>query len=402
MLIVGLMSGTSADGIDAALCRIEGEPPHLRADLIHATSNPYQLAFQRRIVNSYDPELSRVDELCQLHFELGERFAQAAHGVIEAAGMSATEVDLIGSHGQTFWHAVSPAGRVLATLQLTEASVIAERTGITTVSNLRARDVAAGGEGAPLTSYVDWLLLRHPTHWRAIQNIGGIGNVTLLPPLNDTQSAPLAFDTGPGNALIDSAVSLLSRGEQSYDRDAELAQSGEVDSSWMEDLLDHAYYDRRPPKTTGRELFSAGMAAQLIADGQQRGLSPGSIVATITAVTSYSIADAYQRFAPAPIAEVILGGGGRHNPALVAHLRSVLHPTVVLTHEDIGMDSDAKEALVFAVLAHETWHNRPGSLPALTGVQHPVVLGQITPGANYGDIVRRTWGNDRRGFKTLG
>jgi anhydro-N-acetylmuramic acid kinase len=391
MLIVGLMSGTSADGIDAALCEIIGEPPNLRARIVGAIAYSYPDGFQARILTASQPDTGRVDELCKLHFALGELFADAALRVIRESGRTPDEIDLIGSHGQTFWHSVEPDGRVNATLQLTEAAILAERTGITTISNFRPRDIAAGGQGAPLTAYVDWLLLRHPTKWRAVQNIGGIGNVTFLPPLADTTSKPSAFDTGPGNALIDSMMVQLSNGAQAYDQDANLARRGRIDEEWLHELLAHPYYQIKPPKTTGRELFSKAMANQLIEEGQQRGNDPASIMATVTTLTAQSIADAYARFAPVKVEEVILGGGGRHNPVMVDLLAGLLQPIPVLTHEDIGMDSDNKEALVFAVLAYETWHARPSTLPALTGVDHPVVLGQITPGANYVDLIRRTW-----------
>jgi anhydro-N-acetylmuramic acid kinase len=392
MLIVGLMSGTSADGIDAALCEVTGAPPHLQAKLVHAVAQSYPDGFQARILNASQPDTGRVDELCKLHFALGELFAQATLRLIAESGRRPDEVDLIGSHGQTFWHNVEPDGRVSATLQLTEAAILAERTGITTISNFRPRDVAAGGQGAPLTAYVDWLLLRHPTKWRAVQNIGGIGNVTFLPPLNDSTSSPLAFDTGPGNALIDSVMMQVSGGAQAYDQDASLAKRGRIDEEWLHELLGHPYYEIKPPKTTGRELFSKAMAAHLIAEGQRRGADPASIVATITTLTAQTIADAYAHFGPAQVEEVILGGGGRHNPIMADLLQGLLHPARVLTHEDIGMDSDNKEALVFAVLAHETWHARPSTLPALTGADHPVVLGQITPGTNYVELIRRIWG----------
>jgi anhydro-N-acetylmuramic acid kinase len=391
MLIVGLISGTSADGIDAALCEISGAPPRLQARIVHAITHPYPDGFQQRIHNTCLPELSRVDDICQLNAELGEHFARAVQHVIADAGRSPADVDLIGSHGQTVWHMVQPDGRVTSTLQLTEAAVIAERTAITTVCNFRPRDIAAGGQGAPLTSYADWVLLRHPDHWRAVQNLGGIGNVTFLPPLSDTSSAPLALDTGPSNALIDSAVILITSGKQRYDRDGLLAARGSVDEDWLRALLTHPYYQRQPPKTTGRELFGPPMAAELFAQGRARGLDDASILATLTALTAASIADAYQRFAPAPIAEVIAGGGGTRNPTLMAMLRQRLDPVPVRTHEDIGLDSDNKEALVFALLAHETWHARPGNHPALTGADHPVVMGQIVPGANYADLIRRTW-----------
>ncbi len=391
MLIVGLMSGTSADGIDAALCELTGAPPQLEARIVYGISYAYPAGFQARILTASQPDSGRVDELCKLNFALGELFADAALRVIAESGHNPQDVDLVGSHGQTFWHNVEPDNTVGSTLQLTEAAVIAERTGITTISNFRPRDVAAGGQGAPLTAYVDWLLLRHPTKWRAIQNIGGIGNVTFLPPLADTTSAPRAFDTGPGNALIDSMIVQLTGGAQAFDQDASLARRGRIDEEWLQELLAHPYYQAKPPKTTGRELFSKAMARQLIEEGQERGNDPASIVATVTTLTAQTIADAYAQFAPAPVGEVILGGGGRHNPAMVDLLAGLLHPTPVLTHEDIGMDSDNKEALVFAVLAYETWHARPGTLPALTGADRPVVLGQITPGANYVDLIRRTW-----------
>jgi anhydro-N-acetylmuramic acid kinase len=254
-----------------------------------------------------------------------------------------------------------------STLQLTEAAILAERTGITTVSNFRPRDIAAGGQGAPLTSYADWLLLRHAERWRAVQNIGGIANVTFLPPLADADSAPLAFDTGPGNALIDAAVSLLTDGAQSYDHDGEMGARGQVDGDWLEELMAHPYYRRRPPKTTGRELFGVQMAQELVESGKARGLDGNSIVATISALTAASIADAYRRSAPAPVSEVVLGGGGGRNPFLVRLLLERLPGTKVMSHEDVGLDSKNKEALVFALLAYETWLPDPATiLPYMT------------------------------------
>jgi anhydro-N-acetylmuramic acid kinase len=389
MRVVGLMSGTSADGIDAALCEISGDPSNLQAKIVHGITAAYPEGFQARILTASQLDTSRIDEVCKLNFALGELFADAALRVIAESGLRSADVNLIGSHGQTFWHSVNPDGSVAATLQLTEGAILAERTGITVVSNFRPRDIAVGGQGAPLTAYVDWLLLRHPTRWRAVQNIGGIGNVTFLPPLSDTTSAPSAFDTGPGNALIDSMIVQLSNGAQAFDQDAQMARSGRIDEDWLGELLAHPYYEIKPPKTTGRELFSKAMAADLIAEGQRRGNDAATMLATVTTLTAQSIANAYAKFAPAKLEEVILGGGGRHNPVILDFLRGLLQPAKVMTHEDIGLDSDNKEALVFAVLAYETWHGRPGTLPALTGGDHPVVLGQITPGANYVDLIRR-------------
>lgn len=399
MRIVGLISGTSADAIDAAVCAITGTPPHIQARIVHALTYPYPEGFQQRVLDTGLPEQSRVDEICQLNADLGEQFAAAALAVIEAAGLTVDDIDLIGSHGQTVWHMIAESGEATSTLQLAEAANIAERTGITTVSNFRPRDIAAGGQGAPLTSYLDWVLLRHDTHWRAVQNLGGIGNVTFLPPKTDSTSMPLAFDTGPSNALIDTATFVITDGAESFDRDGQMAAQGQVDETWLRELLTHPYYERQPPKTTGRELFGADMGTALVAEGRARGLDAPAIMATLTALSAASITDAYTRFAPAPVAEVILHGGGTRNPTLVQMLRDRLAPTPVLTHEDIGLDSDNKEALVFAVLAHETWHARPGMHPALTGAKHPVVLGQITPGNNFVPLIRRTWcSNSARGY----
>ncbi len=391
MIIIGLISGTSADGIDAALCKITGEPPRLQARILASLTQPYPPAVRQQVLDACVPGTSAIDTICQLNYTLAEHFAAATLTLIERAGVTSADVDLIGSHGQTVWHSILPDGTANATLQLVEPAVLAERTGITTISNFRARDIAAGGQGAPLTSYLDWLLLRHTDHWRAVQNIGGIGNVTFLPPLSDDHSAPLAFDTGPGNVLIDAATTRLTDGAQTFDRDGAMARGGQVDREWLTSLLQHPYYQRQPPKTTGRELFGTDMALQLVADGQQRGLAPQNIIATLTALTAHSIADAYQRFAPVSPGEVIVSGGGSSNPALMQMIRELVAPVPLLTHEGIGVSSDHKEALLFALLAHESWHARPGNLPALTGARHPAVLGQITPGENYVDLLKRTW-----------
>ncbi len=391
MLVVGLMSGTSADGVDVAICDIRGAPGNLTADLLYGATYEYEPAMRQRILACCDPAQSRVDQIAALHVDLAEVFAQRTLETIEQVGLAPGEIDLIGSHGQTLWHNVLASGQVNVSLQVVEPAVIAERSGITTISNFRARDIASGGQGAPLTSYVDWLLLRHPTYWRAIQNIGGMGNVTFLPPLADDRSQPIAFDTGPGNALLDIAVAHITDGAQNFDRDGVLAGQGRVNEEWLDELLGHPYYARDYPKTTGRETFGTAAALDLVAQAQGRGLTPSEVIATLTALTATNIADAYQRFAPAPIQEVILGGGGRHNPVMVGLLRQLLAPAAVMTHEDIGMNSDFKEALVFAVLAFETWHGRPASLPAMTGARHASILGQITPGANYADLLRGAW-----------
>lgn len=387
MIIVGVLSGTSADGIDAAVCEINGAPPQLETRIIGGVSVPFAAEMRERILRACDIETGRVDEICRLNAQLGDLFADAAVQAIEAAGLAAVDVGLIASHGQTVWHDVS-GDQVIGTLQIGEAAVIAERTGITTVSNFRTRDVAAGGQGAPLTAYVDWLLLRHAEKWRAVQNIGGMGNVTFLPPLSDDGSArPLAFDTGPGNVLIDAAVSFLTDNAQTYDTDGKLAMAGRVDLEWLSGLREHEYFSRTPPKTTGRELFGRSMGEKLAQEGRARGLLPEDIIATLTELTAITISDAYSLYAPAHIDEVILGGGGARNPALVRMLRAAMPDADVKTHEDVGLDSDFKEALVFAVLAHEAWHGRTGTLPALTGASHATITGSFTPGDNFPSLV---------------
>ncbi len=391
MLIIGLMSGTSADGVDAALFEIEGVPGDLKTRLIHGRTCAYEPAMRETILGCCDVDRSRVHKIAELNVSLAEVFADSAIQLIAETSVSREDVDLIGSHGQTIWHNVRPDGRVSASLQIVEAAILAERTGITTISNFRARDIALGGQGAPLTSYVDWLLLRHPRYWRAIQNIGGMGNVTFLPPLNNERDRPIAFDTGPGNALLDAAVGHFSGGKLTYDHAGEIAKRGRMNEEWLEVLLQHPYYQRGYPKTTGRETFGTAAALELVAQAAARGLSETEIIATLTALTATNISEAYRRFAPAPVQEVIIGGGGRHNPVIVAMLRDLLAPARVLSHEDIGMNSDFKEALVFAVLAYESWHGRPGTMPAFTGASGAAVLGQITPGANFSQLSRRSW-----------
>ena len=389
MFVIGLMSGTSADGVDVAICDIRGRPGDMSVGLIRGDTFTYEPEMRQRILACCDPNESRVDDIATLHVDLAEVFAECSLVALQNANLKPDLADLIGSHGQTIWHNVLPSGEVNVSFQIVEAAVLAERTGITTISNFRARDIAAGGQGAPLTSFVDWLLLRHPTHWRAVQNIGGMGNVTFLPPLADETAEPVAFDTGPGNALLDIAVSHFSDGEMKYDRDGHFARQGRVNEDWLDELLRHPYYARDYPKTTGRETFGTAAALALLAEAQNRGLEAVEIIATLTALTASNIADAYRRFAPAAIREVILGGGGRRNPVMVGMLRQLLAPATVMTHEDLGMDSDFKEALVFALLAYETWHGRPAAMPAFTGARRASILGSITPGLNYAELLRR-------------
>jgi anhydro-N-acetylmuramic acid kinase len=386
MYVVGLMSGTSADGLDAALCEIHGAPPNLSVRLVAGHSLAYDPALRAQILRACAPQTSTVDALCRLNFGLAETFADAVSYIRQ---LTSIPPDLIASHGQTVWHDVAPDGRVTSTLQIVEAAVIAERTGITTLSNFRARDVAAGGQGAPLVAYVDALTLRSAVGWRAVQNLGGIGNVTFLPPLGAPFEALASFDTGPANVLIDHAMRRLTGRE--YDHDGALAASGKLDEDWLAELLEHPYFDRTPPKTTGRELYTADYADALLAQAAGRGLSAADVLATLTAFTAASLADQYRRFAPAPIAEVVIAGGGARNPTLMRLIRQFVAPARVLTSDEAGLDSRYKEAIAFAVLGYEAWHQRAGVLLGQTGARRAAVLGDITPADNFITLMRKTW-----------
>lgn len=373
MIVVGLMSGTSADGTDAAVVELWGAPPALGWKLLKHVARPHPADLRREIFAAFRPETGAVDRLCRLNFSLGRAFAAAALAAIAAAGLRPDQVDLIGSHGQTVWHI--PTGPDASTLQLGEPAVIAELTGITTVSNFRTRDMAAGGQGAPLAPYLDQLLFAHPTLARAVQNIGGIANVTYL-----AGDAVIAFDTGPGNMLMDYAAGRATDGVWACDRDGALAAQGRVDATLLAELMAEPYLKLPPPKTTGRERFGAQFGAAVWERAAAAGLTPCDIVATLTAFTARTIAQAYRDFLPRLPDEVIVSGGGAANPTLLAMLRAELPAARVVTSDALGLPGAAKEAVAFAVLAYETWHGRPGNLPAATGAQRAVVLGSITPG----------------------
>lgn len=381
MIVIGLMSGTSVDGIDAAVVRLEGVPPSLTWEVLRHSHRSFDEKLRDEIFACFQPETSSVDRLCRLNFALGQALSVAAIEAVQDAGLSMAEIDLIGSHGQTFWHEPPVGDERGSTLQLGEPAVIAEITGVPVVSNFRTRDMAAGGQGAPLVPLADWLLLSHATQIRSAQNIGGIANVTFLPPVIEKQSSAqhvLAFDTGPGNMLIDEAARMATDGAWDYDHDGILAAQGQVDESLLVEWLTEPFFHRKPPRTTGRELFGTQRAAEYWSQASQRGLSPNDIVATLTAFTVRSIEHAYRKFLPAFPNEIIVSGGGARNQALMAMLTERLAPAHITTSAQYGLEIEAKEAVAFAVLAYETWHKRPGNIPAATGASRAVVLGSIT------------------------
>ncbi len=395
-LCVGLISGTSADGIDAALVRITDATDATRVELVAFVSVPYPDTVRAELLALYADAAPRaVARLCSLNVVLGELFAEAATEVCRQANVATAALHVIGSHGQTVWHQPAPDPTLplstLSTLQIADPSLIAERTGARVVADFRAADIAAGGQAAPLVPYFDWVVLRHPERNRAVQNIGGIGNVTLLPAGGDL-AAVLAFDTGPGNMVIDGVVTLLTAGAATFDRDGAFAAEGNVDRALLDTLLEDTYLQQPPPKTTGRELYGEPFARRLLRDGGLREgvLALGAdasneerqrardLVATATAFTARSIVDAYTRWLPA-IDETIVGGGGSRNPTLMRLLREGLAPISVAPIDDYGVNGRAKEAMAFALMAHDGLAGLPTNVPGATGARRAVTLGVMVP-----------------------
>lgn len=367
-MVLGLMSGTSADGIDAALVHLSGSGRATRASLRAFAASPFPHALRERILRISHGK-GDAGAVSRLHADLGGAFADAAAALLEESGVPRADLDAVASHGQTVSH-TPDAG---ATLQLGSSARLAQRLGVPVVSDFRSADIAAGGQGAPLIPYADWCLLTRPDRSRAVQNIGGIGNVTYLP----ADAAPervIGFDTGPGNMLIDRAASWASGGAWTCDRDGALAAQGAVDDALLAWLLEHPFLRRTPPRSAGREEFGEAFWEKALA--RASGRRPVDLLATLTSFTARSVAGAYA-FLPAPPDEVIVGGGGARNPALMRLLAQSLAPIPVRTHEAVGLDGDAKEALAFALLANETLLGNPSSLPSVTGAARSVLLGTI-------------------------
>lgn len=380
MKIVGLMSGTSGDGVDAALVDVSSNGRSLKVRILSAQTLSYPRSLQQRILAT--SVSGSVADVCHLNALLGEWFANAALQVIRQAKLQPADVALIGSHGQTIHHLPhgiqSPGvGAIRSTLQIAEPAVIAERTGITTVANFRPRDIAAGGQGAPLTPAVHELLLRHPRRARLIVNLGGISNVTYVP-RGGGWDGVVAFDTGPANMVLDGLVSRVTGGRQSMDRDGKLALRGQIDARLLGKLLAHPFLSQRPPKSTGREEFGSSIIDELVTVQKQQGLSIEDLLATCSMWTAEAIGTA-RRWIKGEVDEVVVGGGGVRNRAVMAHLATVFAPLPVTTFDTLGWDSKAFEAVAFAVLAYQTAVGHWGNIPAVTGAKHPVLLGTIVP-----------------------
>lgn len=380
--VIGLMSGTSVDGVDAALVEIQNNGLDTRVELIAFHTHPFGSEVRGRIFDLFQPETSSVDEICQMNFLMGEVFADAALSVISAAGLEMEEIDLIGSHGQTVYHLPPQADAeyVPSTLQLGEPAVIAYRTGVPTIANFRVADLAAGGQGAPLVPYVDFLLFRQTDRTIALQNIGGISNVTLIP-AGASSSDVIASDTGPGNMIIDSVMEILTDGEKKYDNAGQYASQGSVSEPLLAEWLEHPFLTAPPPKTTGREVFGRQFANQVLEQARTHSVNPPDLVATLTVFTAQTIFDYYRRFLfpHYSVDEIYISGGGSHNLTLMQHLKTLFRPIPLLSADAIGVSSDAKEAIAFAVLANEAVHGRPTNLPQVTGASKPMVLGTFFP-----------------------
>ncbi len=380
--IIGLMSGTSTDGVDAALLAVRGAGDFTSWEMAAFTSTPYPDDLRAEILAIQDPDAPRLlERIARLHFHLGDVYAESCAAVAKKAGMRMDEIHLCGMHGQTVFHGTGGGDVTPATLQLGEAQVLAERTGLSVVSNFRARDVAAGGTGAPLVPYVDYLLFRSDDESRLCLNIGGIANFSALP-RGGSAGNTIAFDTGPGNMVIDALVARYTEGRETYDRGGARALSAAPNGDLVTEFMAHEFILDPPPKSAGREEFGAMFAERFAIRAEVLKLTPAAAISTATELTVRSIVEAYRlHVLPKCSADrVLVSGGGVHNHAIMGRLGAAFDPVPVQSTNDHGLDPDAKEAVAFALLANETIHGRAGNLPSVTGARHPVVLGAFVAG----------------------
>src|ERR1700740_1827112 len=375
-LVLGLMSGTSADAIDVALARISGAPPRLKAKLLNHTSVTFPPQLRKEILRVAEQQPISAGNLSQLNFRLGETFAEAALTACRRFRVSPKTIALIGSHGQTIFHQGDPVpyldDRTASTLQIGEPAIIAARTGITTVADFRPADIALGGQGAPLVPYVDYLLYRHPKLGRVSLNLGGIANITVIP-ASVKPSQVFAFDTGPANILIDALVQHFTHGHQRFDKDGRFAESGRSIPALLNELMKDPYLKLAPPKSTGREYYGSAYVQRLLTQGRKHHAKPNDLIRAATIFTALSIVDALNRFVlrKHKMQQLIVSGGGARNPLILAQLSAALPGVEMLQSSHFGIREDAKEAFAFALFAYETFHQRPGNLPSATGARGP-------------------------------
>ena len=383
--VIGLMSGTSFDGIDACLVKITGNGLSTEIEIIEFETYPYKEEIRELIFDASKEQTGRVDKICQLNFTLGKLFADAAVQIAGKSSIPISDIDIIGSHGQTIYHISSlkekADKKVRSTLQIAEPSVIAQETGVTTVGDFRTRDIAAGGEGAPLVPYADFILFGKDGIGRAVQNIGGIANVTFLP-AGCSINEIIAFDNGPGNMIIDRFAEIITEGKLKYDKDGELASKGKLNQDLLERLCSHPYLSIPPPKSTGREDFGIQFSDNLYEELKRDNVDFLDTITTVTVFTAKSISDSYRKYIQPSykLSEVVMSGGGVYNPILFQFLKEYLENINIRKVEEFGIPSDAKEALAFAILANETICGNPGNVPSATGARERVVLGKIIPG----------------------
>ncbi|MCX5632653.1 MAG: anhydro-N-acetylmuramic acid kinase [Phycisphaerae bacterium] len=367
MRIVGLMSGTSADGVDAAVVDINKN----KVKLLAFDTFEYSPQLRKNILDIAEQKTCRAADISRLNFAIGEVFADAVIKLCRKNKINLKTIDLIGSHGQTIYH--NPKGKIRSTLQIGEPSVIAYKTGKTCVADFRPKDMAAGGQGAPLVPFADYWLFKHKRKNRAVQNIGGIANVTYLPAGTGLKKT-IAFDTGPGNMIIDRIATIFSKGKLHYDKDGKIAAKGKVNKKLLDEMMRHPFLRKLPPKSTGREEFGAAYTGKFI----KRSISFEDMLATATAFTADSIVDAYKKFLPSMPDEIILCGGGAKNKTLVKMLRQNIKSKILLT-DDFGINSDAKEAVSFAILAYAAIKGIANNVPGATGAKKSLVLGKVIP-----------------------
>jgi anhydro-N-acetylmuramic acid kinase len=377
VLLLGLMSGTSADAIEVALAT--AHPPKL----LNHTTRPLPSALRAEILRVAEGAPATAAQISQLNFRLGHAFAEAALAALRQFRIPPSRVALIGSHGQTLFHQGRPipflGHPTASTLQIGEPAIIAARTGISTVADFRPADIAVGGQGAPLVPYADYLLYRHPKLGRVSLNLGGIANITVIP-AGAKPAQVFAFDTGPANMLIDALVSHFTHSRRHFDKDARLARKGRAIPALLNELLDDPYLRQSPPKSTGREYYGALYLEKLLRLAKKHRAHPSDLLRSVTLFTALSVVDALHRFVlpKIKIHQLIVSGGGAHNPLIIVQLAAALAPIEVLPSSQLGIPEDAKEAYAFALLAYENWQLRPSNLPNATGARRPAILGKIS------------------------